>query len=37
MTFIEILAEMCECYITKELTEGVGEDDKPTDTRNKEK
>ncbi len=37
MTFVEILAEMCECYITKELTEGVGEDDKPTDTRNNKK
>ena len=36
MTFIEILAEMCECYITKELTERTREDE-PTDTRNNEK
>lgn len=36
MTFIELLAEMCEGYIAKELTEGT-EKDESTDTRNNEK
>ena len=35
MTFIELLAEMCEGYIAKELTEGT-EKDESTDTRNNE-
>lgn len=36
MTFIEILAEMCECYITKEFTEET-KGDEENDKRNNNK